>query len=66
MAPLALTVKGPESTLMLVASISSVPPRPSRLPLISTFDLPALMISDVMLERAVAIVPEAIVIPNTE
>ena len=56
-APLALTVS-PESTLMLVASISSEPPSPSRLPSISTLDLPALMISEVMLDRAVLSVPE--------
>src|SRR5512142_808838 len=52
MAPDALTVVL-LSTLMLVASISSVPPNPSRLPTISTFDLPALMISELIEERAV-------------
>src|SRR5258708_9410649 len=65
MAPDALTVDGPESTLMLVASISRVPPIPSRLPLISTLDLPALTTSKVMLVRAAVNEPEPITAPIT-
>ena len=57
-APVALTVK-PVSTLIAEPSISSEPRIPSRLPLISTFDLPALMMSEAMAERRVANTPEA-------
>ena len=56
-APLALTVS-PESTVICDPSISRVPPRLSRLPLISTLDLPALMIREVIADRAVVSAPE--------